>query len=393
MKNTMFKGLTKNVYLLGLLSFFNDLTSDMISPLLPAFLATMGLGPEFLGLMEGIANSLSNLTKLFSGWYADKLGKSKSLTVFGYSLAAFVKPFLAIPIPAITLLVRFLDRIGKGIRTPPRDTLLTAQLEEEKWGRAFGMQRSMDHAGSLLGPPIALWLLTAFSMKIPHLFIIASIPAIISVLFLPRAIQDHRHETKISPKRLSWKKLNTTLKIYVLVIFFAAFSTPSELFMILKMQELGLPVNQAPLVWFVLTLFTLFAAFGGGILADQWSRRKTIGLGWMIFILVYFAFAHSNNLKISWILIAVYGIQSGLVEASERKFAAKIGGEDFRSTSLGWYYFAYGMGLLPASLIFGFIWKHWNSSFAFTTFAVLSFLPLFLLFFLPSDRKQKSPSV
>lgn len=388
----MFRGVTRNVYLLGLLSFFNDFTSDMITPLLPAFLASMSLGPEFLGLMEGVANSLSNLTKLFSGWYADKLGKNKRLTVFGYSLAAFVKPFLAIPIPGITLAVRFLDRIGKGIRTAPRDILLTSSLEEKKWGRAFGIQRAMDHAGALLGPPTAVWLLVSFSMELPHLFIVASIPAIVSILFLPKLIHEPKKEPNPKPEKLSWKKLPPTLKIYVVVIFFAALSTPSELFMILRMQDQGLGMAQAPFVWFVLTLFTLFATLGGGVLADHWSRRRTMGLGWCVFILVYVGFAFNHSLSFSWALVALYGIQSGLVEASERTFAAKIGGEKARATTMGWYYFAYGMGLLPASLVFGFIWKHWNSSYAFLIFATLSLIPVFLLFFLPSDRESSLTS-
>ncbi len=382
----MFRGLTRNVYLLGLLSFFNDFTSDMITPLLPAFLASMGLGAEFLGLMEGVANSLSNLTKLLSGWYADKLGKNKTLTVFGYAMAACVRPFLAIPIPGVTLAIRFLDRIGKGIRTAPRDILLTSELDEKKWGRAFGVQRTMDHAGALLGPPIAAWLLVAFSIKLSHLFLIASIPAIIAIFFLPRFVKDYKKEKVQSPPKLSWNKLSKPLKIYVIVIFFAAFSMPSELFLILKMKDLGLPLAQTPFAWFLLTLFTLFAAFAGGIIADHWSRRKTMGLGWALFGLVYMGFAYNQQLSLCWLLIAFYGIQSGLVEASERTYAAKIAGASNRATTMGWYYFAYGMGLLPASLLFGFMWKHWNSSLAFLLFGILSFIPVCLLFFLPSDR-------
>ncbi len=388
----MLRGLTRNVYLLGLLSLFNDLTSDMITPLLPAFLATMGLGAGFLGVMEGVSNSVSNLTKLFAGWYADRLGKNKSLTIFGYSLAAFVRPFLLIPLPAITFSVRLLDRIGKGIRTAPRDTLLTSELDEKKWGRAFGVQRAMDHTGALLAPPLAAFLLTFFSLKLELLFLIASIPAILSILFLQRFIQDDPKLIKSSFQKLSWNKLPPALKRYVIVIFFAAFSMPSELFLILKMQNQGLPLTQVPYVWFILTLFTLFSAFGGGFLADRWSRRKTMGLGWIIFALVYLGFAFNTNLNWAWLLIILYGIQSGLVEASERAFPVKIAGENMKATALGWYYFAYGMGLFPASFIFGILWNSTNASYAFLTYSLLSLIPVILLFFLPSDRQKKGPS-
>lgn len=386
----MFRGFTRNVYLLGLLSFFNDISADMVTPLLPAFLASMGLGAEFLGLMEGVANSLSHLTQLLSGWYADKLGRNKGLTVFGYALAALVRPLLAIALPAVTLTVRFLDRIGKGIRSAPRDTLLTASLEEKKWGRAFGIQRSMDHAGALLGPSLAAWMLSAFSLDLGTLFLFASLPAIAAILFLPRFIQDHRQEAPHKPLELSWKKLPRPLKSYVVVIFFAAFSTPSELFMILHMQNLGLPLAQVPFAWFLMTLSTLGAALLGGQMADRWSRRRTMGLGWTLFALVYLGFAYNQQLNFSWLLIAFYGAQTGLVEASERTYAAKIAEASHRSSTFGWFYFAYGLGLLPASLLFGFLWKHWASSTAFLCFAVLSFIPVLLLFFLPSDRRASA---
>ncbi len=388
----MFRRLPRNVYLLGLLSFFNDISSDMITPLLPAFLASMGLGAEFLGLMEGVANSLSNLTKLFSGWYADKLGKNKTLTVLGYALAACVRPFLAIPIPGIILATRFLDRIGKGIRTAPRDTLLTASLEQKSWGRAFGVQRAMDHAGALLGPPIATLLLTVFAIKLPHLFLIASVPALLAIFFIPRFVQDFKKEKVESPPKLSWRKLSKPLKIYILIIFLAALSTPSELFLILRMKDLGLPLAQTPFAWFLLTLCALLAAFFGGIIADHWSRRKTMGLGWALFAFVYVGFAYNQRLSLAWLLVAFYGIQNGLVEASERTFAAKIAGEANRGTTLGWYYFAYGLGLLPASLLFGFLWKAWSPSHTFMLYALLSLLPVLLLFFLPSDRQIKTPA-
>lgn len=385
----MFRGITKNVYLLGLLSLFNDFSADMIAPLLPAFLATMGLGAAFLGLMEGGANALSHITALLSGWLDDRYHRSKRIAVAGYSLCAGVRPFLAIPIPAVTLSVRFLDRIGKGIRTSPRDHLLTDSLEKKHWGKAFGIQRAFDHAGALLGPPIAALLLKRFGFSYSALFVLAALPALLSLLIIPWGIKEPAPARPHEPgPRLSWRHLPSPLKKYILVIFLAAFSTPSELFLILKLQTLGMKTYLQPLAFGLMTLCTLVAAFVGGVLADRWSQRRTIALGWTIFFLVYVGFAFNIHLAWSWVLIGLYGLQSGLVEASERAYPASLVPPEIRATAMGWYYFAYGLGLMPASLIFGFLWSRVSPSLAFLVYAGMTLLVIPLLAFLPTHRKQ-----
>lgn len=381
--------MTRNIYLLGLLSLFNDLTADMITPLLPAFLAGMGMGAGFLGIMEGLANSLSHITVLFSGWYADRHGQNKKITVFGYSLSTYIRLLIAIPLPFVTLSVRLLDRIGKGIRTAPRDNLITASSDKKQWGISFGIHRAMDHAGALLAPPLATWLLSAYGLKLSTLFLIACIPSILSVILVPRFIQETPAASSSMTPRLTWKKLPPPLKRYVFIIFFSALSTPSELFLILRMQKLGLPTFQMPLAWFLLTFFTLLAAYAGGFLADRWSRRRTIGLGWLLFSLVYFGFALNTDLRWAWLLIALYGLHMGVIEASERVYPARIVSAENRAAAIGWYYFAYGMGLFPASLIFGLLWESMGAQFAFLLNAVLTLIAIFVLFiFLPSDRKS-----
>jgi MFS family permease len=380
----------RNIYLLGFLSFFNDLTADMITPLLPLFLAGMGVGAGFLGLMEGLANSLSNVTMLFSGWYADRYGNLKKATVFGYSLCSFVRPFIAIPIPGITLTVRLIDRIGKGIRTAPRDDLITASAEKTAWGESFGIQRAMDHAGALIGPPIAAWLLSAYGLKLSTLFLIACLPSIVSVLVIPKKIRFKEPPPQPASSFVSWKRLPKPLRRYLVIIFLSALSTPSELFLILRMQNLGLAPYQIPLAWFVLTLFILMAAYFGGILSDRWSRRRTIALGWGLFVLVFIAFAFNTSLGWGWILIALYGLHAGLIEAAERTYPAMLASAETRATVLGWYYFAYGVGLLPASLIFGILWDLWSPSAAFLINAGASLLVTFALFLLPSDRRPSA---
>lgn len=386
----MARRITRNVYLLGFLSFFNDITADMITPLLPAFLGTLGVGAAFLGIMEGAATSVSYLVMLFSGNLADRIGKNKALTIGGYGLSSFIRPLLAIPVPIVTLITRLLDRTGKGIRTAPRDKLVTASVNKAYWGEAFGIQRALDHAGTLIGAPLAAWLLAAYSLNFSYLFLIASVPAILSVLFLAPRIEEKRAAPSAAKPRMNWRTLPDPLKRYFFVILVSALGTPSELFLILRMQKLGLRNFQMPLAWFLLTLFTFGAAYVGGPLGDRWSRRRTMGLGWLIFVLVHVAFAFNTNLGWSWVLIALFGLQAGLVEGAERAYSATLASEGTRATALGWYYFSYGLGTLPASILFGALWKFWNPTVAFLTSAGLTFLAVGLLFILPTDRPERA---
>ncbi len=380
--------LPRNIYLLGLLSFFNDLSADMITPFLPLYLASMGKGSIFIGWMEGCANFLSYATMLFSGWYTDKFGNSKRTTLIGYGFCAFIRPLLAIPLSGLIFTVRILDRIGKGIRTSPRDFLLTTSLEKQDWGKAFGVQRAMDHMGALFAPAAA-WILLSFSISLPTLFLVASIPAILSLFIIPRFIQVAKEKPTTPLPWPTLKSLPRSLKIYLILIFFAGLSTPSELFLILKLNELGMSSLQIPWAWFTLTVLAILAAYGGGILADHWGKRSTIALGWSLFALTYLCLALTHSLNISiWFLIALFGFQIGLVEAAERAYPASLVSEKTRATSMGFYAFAYGCGLLPGSILFGWIWKHWGSSSAFYLFAALSLILIPFLSLLPSSQQK-----
>jgi len=378
--------LDKNVYRLGLLSLFNDITADMITPLLPAFLATMGMGATFLGAMEGVANCLSHTTMLFAGIYVDRHGKNKKATVLGYYLCAFVRLLIAIPIPAVTFLVRVTDRIGKGIRTAPRDSLMTHLVPKKDWGRAFGVQRAMDHTGTMIGATLAALLIAQFSLNLSILFILASLPSILSVLIVPRKIPEVPHKKSAEAPKISWRDLPPSLRPYIFVIFFSAIATPSELFLILKMKDMGLKEYLMPLAWFLMTLFSVLAAYVGGYFSDRTSRRLTMAVGWFIASLAYLGFAWFPRLGWAWAFLALYGLSAGWVEAAQRSYPVHMASDKVRATVLGWYYLAYGMGLLIASLLFGVLWKYWSVPHTFTLYAGLMFLCVFLVSFLPSSR-------
>ncbi len=389
----LFKGLSKNVFLLGLLSFFNDVSGEMVSPLLPLYLTSLGLGAGFLGILEGVADFLSYLMMLLMGVYSDRYGKHVGLTLWGYRLCAWIRLLLAIPNPATVLSARWIDRLGKGIRTPPRDRLITASTESKVWGKAFGLQRALDHAGGIFGALIAVIFLAKLSeSSLPYLFLIGAVPAILSITFLSSQIKKLHFKVPLRTSTLPWKSFPKKIRPFVLVIFLSSLSNPSELFLMMRATDLGLEKYKIPLLWIFMALFKLISSFLGGVLADHWSRRKTIGLSWLLFSLAFIGFALNTQLIFVWPLVALYGFHSGLMEASQRAYPATLAREEERASALGWYYFAYGVGTLPASAIFGLIWKYWGSSTAFSIYAASMVLTVPWLFWLPSDRPLKRKS-
>lgn len=390
----MHKKIGKNIYLLGLLSLFNDLTSDLIAPLLPAYLLTLGSGAALLGIMEGGANALAFGTVLVSGYYADHLRDSKKMTVWGYRLCSLVRVFMIVPLPFVVVICRWIDRIGKGMRTAPRDRLITSSVEQKEWGKAFGIQRAMDHTGSLVAPLLAMLWIRVWGQNYSTIFFFACIPSLVSVLVIPyflKRIDFRETDQGASEKelpRLRWSDLHPNLKKYIGVIFVSSLSTPSELFLIMKMEKSGLPPSHAPLVWFVLILFTLGASYIGGLSADRLGRRLTILIGWTLFAGAYSGFAIFSTISVLWVLVAIYGVHMGLIESSERVVAASLVSEHHRGTAMGWYYFAYGLGSLPASLLFGYFWSHVGDRFAFFWNAGLTVVAiiLFVVFLNPKQR-------
>lgn len=389
----MQKKIGKNIYLLGFLSLFNDLTSDLIAPLLPAYVMALGGGVALLGVMEGGANALAYGTVLLAGYYADRWRDSKKMTIFGYRLCSMIRMLMVFPIAPLVVTARWVDRIGKGIRTAPRDRLITSSVEQSEWGKAFGIQRAMDHAGSLLAPLGAMLLITIWGQNYSKIFLFACIPSLLSVLVIPYFLKKvdfkERDENQLAEPlpHLSWNKLHPTLKKYVGVIFVSALSTPSELFLIMKMERAGLPQSQAPVVWFILILFTLIASYFGGLSADRFGKRRTILIGWALFTVSYVGFAFFNIVSVLWVLVSVYGAHMGLIESSERVVAASLVPASQRATAMGWYYFAYGFGALPASLLFGYFWSHVGERFAFLWNAGLTVVAMILFVVLLNPKK------
>lgn len=393
-KHKSFLGLSKNVRSLGWVSLFNDIASEMIYPLLPLFLNTvLGAGVVFIGLIEGIAESVSSFLKLFSGWVSDRFQKRKGLILFGYFLASITRPFIGLATSAYhVLFLRFFDRIGKGVRSSPRDALLSQSCREEERGKAFGFQRAMDHAGAMTGPLIASLLMAVFTKDIRIIFLLAFVPSLFCLLILWRGVTDIKMEQSSisSPPKLNWKGWNTKFKYFLLIITLFTLGNSSDAFLLLRAQDLGLNIVTIPILWFIFHLSKTAFSIPGGALSDRIGRRKVMILAWTVYGLVYLGFAFASTALHVWLLFIAYGLFYGLAEGTEKAWVADLVEESKRGTAYGAYHFCIGIAALPASLLMGLIWKAIGVQWAFTFGAVMALIAAFLAIAVMSENRDQT---
>lgn len=387
-------GLSKNVRNLGWVSFFNDVSSEMIYPLLPFFLTqVLGAGVLFVGLIEGIAESISSFLKLFSGWFSDRFQKRKGIIFFGYSLASLTRPFMGLTTSAFhVLFLRFFDRVGKGIRTSPRDALLSKSCNENERGKAFGFQRAMDHAGAMAGPLIASLLMASLTKNLRLIFILSFIPALLCLLILYRGVTDvmGNQVSPSSPFKLHWKTWDKKFKYFLIIITLFTLGNSSDAFLLLRAKDLGIDIVSIPILWFVLHLSKTIFSVPGGSLSDRIGRRGVMILAWTVYGLVYLGFAFASKAYQIWVLFFIYGLFFGLSEGTERAWVADMVDESKRGTAYGAYHFFIGIATLPASLLMGFIWKTIGVQWAFSFGALMALIAAFLAIILMSNDEKRA---
>ncbi len=349
------------VIALGVTSFFADVGSEMIFPLLPVFVASIGASTLFLGLVEGLADATSSLLKLASGYVADHTGRKKPLVLFGYGVAALVRPLVALATaPWHVLAVRVTDRVGKGLRSAPRDVLIAASVSKEETGRAFGFHRAMDHAGAVVGPLIAT-LLLGLGVPLRRVFWLALIPGVLSVLAVatvkePRAAVAVRSEqTSAASQRLSG-----SLRRYLAILLLFSLGNSSDAFLLLRAKDLGVPLVSLPLLWTVFHIAKLISSYFGGAWSDRIARPKLIVSGWMVYAATYLAFGVATKAWHAWALFIVYGSYYGLTEPAEKALVKDLAPEAVRGRAYGFYSFIIGVSAVPAGLLTGWLWQRWS---------------------------------
>ena len=387
-----YRGLSPTVFALSLVSFLNDTSSEIIYPLLPAFLAlTMGASPFAIGLIEGIAESVASILKLFSGYLSDKFGNRKLPVFLGYSLAAVVRPLLAFVTswPQV-LVVRMTDRIGKGIRGAPRDALLASTVSEDKRGLAFGFNRAADHLGAVVGPVVAFLLLTYLAAdpstptarEYQQVFLFASIPVAIGlfvIVFFVREKKKPVDEADAIPIKFSLGAFNPNFKRFLFVIALFTLSNSTDAFLLLRAEQTGVAPAMLPLLWMVLHFSKVFSSIIGGDISDKIGRKTLILAGWIIYAVVYAGFAFADTAWHAWALFIIYGFYFGFTEGVEKALVADLVSNEKRGTAYGFYNLAFGITVFPASLIFGFVWSEFGAAPAFLMSATISVIASALL--------------
>ncbi|MBI4042797.1 MAG: MFS transporter [Deltaproteobacteria bacterium] len=383
------------VFFLGLASLFSDVASEIIYPLLPIFLTeVVGVGVLFIGALEGFANSVASLTKLFSGYYSDRFRRRTPFVMAGYTIAAIARPLIGIAtLPWQILAIRITDRLGKGIREAPRDAWLAALASPQTRGRIFGFHRAMDHVGAMIGPIFATTFLFFFPNEYRPLFLLTLLPGLLSVVSIAKA----KHVTAIppavaepTPARLHFRELFTLprhFRQYLGILAIFALGNASDAFLFLKLKESGVAYAWIPLLWAGHHVIKASSSTWGGHFSDRYGRKTSIILGWLLYAAVYVSLALTANLWIVILLFMTYGLFFGLTEGPEKALVADFVAAEKQGTAFGFYHLILGLGALPASLIFGALWQQWSMSAAFFYGAALSALASLLILFLPIRRQ------
>lgn len=352
-----------NIVLIGLVSLFVDMSTEMVYPMIPLFLtSTLGATPAIVGIIEGIAESIASLLKVFSGYIGDVYQNKKRLTFVGYSASVIYKVFLLLSTSWVGVLVaRVIDRTGKGIRTAPRDALVAQSSEKEKLGGSFGLHKMLDMAGSSLGALFA-FVFVATGLGFQRAFIYSIIPAIIGILIIPAVREDKSQKQKDEKFTLKGVKLEGRLKLYLAVMFIFCLGNSSNTFLLLKAHERGFSASQVLLLYLIFNVSTSILAIPSGKLSDRFGRSAILVPGYVIYGFVYFGFALMASKASIIVLFIAYGAYTAFISGAERAFIAAAAPTGFKGTVLGMYGMLQGIGLLLSSILAGVMWDHINSN-------------------------------
>lgn len=366
--------LPRTVVVLGLVSLLNDAASEMITPLFPVFLtAVLGAGPAVVGLVEGLAEATASVLKLVSGRLADRGVSAKGLVVGGYGLSNACRPLIGLATGwTAVLLLRFLDRVGKGLRTAPRDAFIASAVGADQRGRAFGFHRSMDHAGAVVGPLLAFALLAA-QADLKQVFLASAIPGALVLLLLVLGLPARHVEVSAAPPGFRWSELHGRLRGLIIAAGLLALASVPEVFVVLWATQAGMQVKWVPLVWAAASLAKMAVAMPAGMLSDRVGRVPLLLGGWTarVIVLLVLALAEPGVIGI-WVLFVAYSTTLAITEPAERSLIGDHADARERGTAYGLYHLMSGLLVLPGAVLFGLLWERYGSATAFLAAALVT---------------------
>jgi len=371
--------LDRNVKSLAAVSFFTDVSSEMIYPLLPLFLSTvLGTSAATLGLIEGLAESVSSLMRLPAGWWSDRVRRRKPLVLAGYGLSSLARPLIGLAqAGSQVLVIRVADRFGKGMRSAPRDALIADSVAPSERGYAFGLHRSADNLGAVFGPLVAWAILGLGWVDLRGLFLWSALPGAIAVVLVVALVRERRALPSASAKTapvhaMARGAFGAPLRRYLVVLFIFTLGTSTDAFLLLRASQLGVPTALVPILWAMLHVVKSGLAVVGGGLSDRVGRRPLILGGWAVYAAVYLGFAVATAQWHAWALFLVYGLYFGMTEGAEKALVADLAPSTRRGAAFGWFNLVVGIGALPASVLFGIVWDAAGSPAAFAMGAAIA---------------------
>lgn len=387
-ENNLF-GFNRNILYTGLSSFLTDTSVKMVYSVMPMFLMSLGASKTSLALIEGIAESTASLIKALSGFWSDKIGKNKPFMLIGYGLSALILPMYTFVVsPVQILILRFVERFGKGIRTAPRDSLIAGSIEEGDSGRSFGLQKAMDNSGAIAGPLIAFAMLSALPGNYRPIFLIAGLPAIVAIFVIIFRIKEARKNEQELFVKFQFKEFPAKYYFFLLIVFVFTLGNSTDALLLVKANDVGVKVALIPLVYLVTNVVSVFASIPVGSFADRVGKEKILIAGFLIYAVVYYGFGITTTSGTIVALFALYGLYSAATDSIQKAFISDMIDKNKKGTGLGIYNALLGITLLPASLIAGSLYDNVNSSvpFYFGAATAVTAAILMLIYILKYNR-------
>jgi MFS family permease len=383
------EALSRSAIIIGLVSLLSDASSEMIYPVLPIFLTQILHAPAtVVGLIEGVTNGTANLVPVIAGWLSDRSGRRKPIAFAGFVLSALSRPVIGLAsVWGVAFAARAADRIGKGIRSAPKQALLAEAASDAQRGRVFGFDRAMDYLGAVIGPLICLALVGGLGVSERSIFFIASIPALCAALMI-LAVREPGAAAKVQVGGSSFKGFTRQFKLFLIVAAVFGLANSANSFLILRAKELGLATSWTILAYALFNAVSSLFSMPAGSASDKFGRRNVLLIGYAIYALVYFGFGMANQLWMIWLLFAFYGLFPALADGAAKALAIDTAGKAGRATAIGVFSAVNGLTQIAASLIGGLLWDKINSQATFFFGATLAALAVVLLFLLLPSRLE-----
>jgi len=379
-KNKRIFGYPRNIFFTGLTSFLTDTSLKMVYSVMPMFLLSIGASKTSLSLIEGVAESTASLIKTITGFWSDKIGKNKPFLLIGYGLSAVIIPLYSLVVsPIQVLILRFVERVGKGIRTAPRDSIVAGSVENGETGKSFGLQKAMDNSGAILGPLIAFILLSAFKDNYRLIFLLAGIPSILGILVIIFGITEAKKNKESLVKKFRFGDFSKKFYFFLAIVFIFTLGNSTDALLLVKANEIGIKVAFIPLVYLLTNVVSVLLSIPIGSLSDRVGKEKILITGFLIYAAVYFGFGLSGSIGTIISLFAFYGLYSACTDGIQKAFVADLTDKNKKGTAMGIYNALLGITLLPASLIAGGLYDKVNSSVPFYFGSLMAIISMVLM--------------